>query len=316
MKDYIARLLCLGVLFLTSTTATFACLNTVGRSTVGDQLYTDELSPREFHRALTTHKDEKYWLGVLAELQLPGGSLSSPIERQINTAVAMLHLGMVKRAIAILEELERTNPGDYYTAANLGTAYELNGENAKALRWIKEGISRDPDAHNGSEWLHVRILEAKLALETDQDWLATNSVIGLERFSNEQLLVDSALTSGNRGEGLGLKEIETALIYQLHERLEFIDPPEGVVANLLYDLSRTLVRSRGTDHAAIIRSLAQSYGPDLRPWSAPDPYLPAIELPPEPSTAPFWIGGIVGMTVLLVFGVFVLRRQRSGPMLL
>ena len=59
--------------------------------------------------------------------------------------------------------LERRYPGHHETAANLGTALELAGHDAPALQWIRIGIRRNADEHYGSEWLHVRILEAKIA---------------------------------------------------------------------------------------------------------------------------------------------------------
>jgi len=48
---------------------------------------------------------------------------------------------------------------------DLGTAYELAGKNEPALRWIREGLRRNPNSHKGTEWLHVKILEAKIEQE-------------------------------------------------------------------------------------------------------------------------------------------------------
>ncbi len=304
------------VLLLALGPNVFGCLNPIGSSTVSVPIHVEGLNPEEFLAALITHPGKTHWLGVLGELKLE--DVRSPLHDQVsnrnNTAVAMLHVGMVERAIAILEELERTNPGRYYTAANLGTAYELNGQNEKALEWIKEGIKRDPDAHNGSEWLHVNILEAKLALEKDPNWLASNSVIGLHRLSEDQLSSGGPVAIGNRGEGVNLQQVEEALIYQLHERLEFIKPPEAVVANLLFDLSRTLARTRRLEHSAVIREFAHIYGQDLMPWSAPEPELPAVAVPTSLSTSRYWIGGasVLVAFVVAIMLIFWQRRRVTG----
>lgn len=303
----------LGVFLLISTSAVNACINTVGRSTVSEPIEVESLEPQQFLERMTTHESKTFWMGTLAELNLPGNRYSFKSERQTNTAVALLHLGMVSRAIAILEQVERTEPGLYYTAANLGTAYELNGENAKALQWIIEGINRNADAHNGSEWLHVKILEAKLALEKDPDWLANNSVLELRNLTREDLLAQRPVTVGNNGTPIHLRQVQDALVYQLHERLEFIKPPDGVVADLLFDLSRTLALTRSLDHSASIAAFAQTYGPDLTPWPPSGPSLPAVDLPPPVSTTPLWIAGATGfvVTAVLIF-VFLRRRKRSG----
>jgi hypothetical protein len=54
-------------------------------------------------------------------------------------------------------------------AANLGTALELLGNKEEALHWIREGIRRNPQSHEGTEWLHAKILEAKIAAQKDAD---------------------------------------------------------------------------------------------------------------------------------------------------
>ena len=303
----------LALFLLTSVSTVPACINEIGRSTVSEGIFVEKLTPEEFLQALNTHQDKTYWKGVLRDLKHIDGRFSE-IENRNNSAVALLHLGKVIEAIKILERIEKEKPGLYYTATNLGTAYELNGENIKALKWIKEGITRNADAHNGSEWLHVKILEAKLALENDPNWLANNSVTGINRIPSEQLLSGGPVTTGNLGQGIDLKQVEAALIYQLHERLEFIKPPEGVVANLLFDLSRLLAVTRGIDHARIIGEFALAYGPDLTPWTAHEPALPAVALPQPLSASRYRIGGSSMLVAFVVTIVFLLwrRRQMTG----
>src|SRR5947207_579426 len=62
-------------------------------------------------------------------------------------AVALVFQGRTEEAISFLQEQEKSNPGDYSTAANLGTAYELAGKNELALKWIQEGMHRNPKSH-------------------------------------------------------------------------------------------------------------------------------------------------------------------------
>jgi tetratricopeptide (TPR) repeat protein len=171
-------------------------------------------------------------------------------------ATTLVHTGEIAESVKLLEEIETEKPGLYSTAANLGTAYELSGDDRKALEWIRKGIERNPDAHEGSEWLHVRILEAKLALAEDKDWLKTNSITGVVRTGLE-ITVTSV---GNRGEKLALGQVKAALLYQLHERLQFVLPPDVLVGALLLDLGELVaMEPPGAGAAGGIVRLAYSY---------------------------------------------------------
>lgn len=147
--------------------------------------------------------------------------LNRSFARRIDYTVALIRLGRAAEAIVELEAIERAFPGQYATAANLGTAYELEGRLADALTWITRGIERNPDSHFGTEWLHVAILKAKLKLKDDPAWLAQHSVL------------DEA---GPRSAG----EIVLAIEYQLNERLVFVQPEDPVVCDLFYQAASRL----------------------------------------------------------------------------
>ena len=112
-------------------------------------------------------------------------------------------------------------PGLYATAANLGTAYELAGELADALTWIREAIARNAASHAGTEWLHVAILETKLRLQRDSTWLVHHSVL------------DAAPAHSK-------EDILHAIEYQLNERLRFVTPIDAVVSDLFYQAALRL----------------------------------------------------------------------------
>jgi hypothetical protein len=69
---------------------------------------------------------------------------------------------------------------------------------------------------------------------------------------------------GNRGESLTADQVKAALIYQLHERLQFVKPPDIVVGSLLLDLGDLVSREpSGTGGAHEVYQLASSYLKDL-----------------------------------------------------
>lgn len=94
--------------------------------------------------------------------------------------VLLIYDRQYKKAIEIFKSLERQYPNLAKTAANLGTAYELNKQPELAKYWIEQGMKRDPNIHEGSEWIHVKILAAQLARQQEPKWIQKHDVLGLD----------------------------------------------------------------------------------------------------------------------------------------
>lgn len=157
-------------------------------------------------------------------------------DANIQRSALLIYAGKVAEAVDLLVETEAKYPGRYETASNLGTALELSGDNVGALKWIAEGIIRSPQSHQGSEWLHVRILKAKIALAADPRWLESHSVSGAEvgQRQGPPVSLDAPL-SGNLGELVHEDALSDHLFYQLSERLKFLPPTDPVVSELLME---------------------------------------------------------------------------------
>ncbi len=174
--------------------------------------------------------------------------------------MALIYLGRYDEAIDILEEVERQQPGESIVATNLGTAYELSGNLDRALEWIQTGFERNPESHAGSEWLHVKILQARLELAKDPDWLQTHTVLGLDMGRQAAPAPADVTVVDSRGTSHGAGDIAGAIEYQLHERLQFVSPPDPVVADLLFDLGNILALTRIVEQAIPVYEFAREYG--------------------------------------------------------
>jgi tetratricopeptide (TPR) repeat protein len=168
-------------------------------------------------------------------------------------SIALMYLGRSKEAVELLKTLEKEQPGHYFIAANLGTAYELSGDNEEAARWIAEDIRRNPESHEGTEWLHLKILEAKIAQEKDPDYFKKHSVLDLRPES-----AGSAISIGE--ERLSPRQITKAIQHQLTERLQFVKPPDAAVASLLFDYAAIEAATGTLESAENILRMAVNYG--------------------------------------------------------
>ncbi|HLP54337.1 MAG TPA: tetratricopeptide repeat protein [Fluviicola sp.] len=156
-------------------------------------------------------------------------------------ALNLVRAGKVKEALAIFEKLAAKYPSEYAFQANLGTAYELMGDNKSALKHIKRGLGLYPGSHSGSEWIHVKILEAKIALENNPKYLDNHTVL--------------SLTSKQK------KSDQTALhlMIQLKERFPFCKGPDAIMADLFHDLGDCYLETKSYEYAKAFYQVAVEY---------------------------------------------------------
>ncbi|MBD1363894.1 tetratricopeptide repeat protein [Mucilaginibacter sp. ZT4R22] len=163
--------------------------------------------------------------------------------------LVLIVMGKYKEAIALYLQIEKIKPNRYSTASNIGTAYELDGQNEQALFWIEKAVKLNQHSHYDSEWIHVNILKAKL---------------GGKQLINTQFLLHTDFgTDSIPRTALSKKKLDSlsqALFYQLNERNSFVKPKDKIVAQLLFDLGNlTFVRS-GYKVALADYALAKQYG--------------------------------------------------------
>ncbi|MEO7216138.1 hypothetical protein [Mucilaginibacter sp.] len=211
----------------------FACLNGEVLELInGSVLYVDsrDATPRG-HNFASFH-DRKYLLKAVVELDSLY-KVNNDIRYLSDEGLALIVLGEYKKAIALCQEIEMTEPDRYSTASNIGTAYELDGQNEQALFWISKAVKLNEHSHYDSEWIHVNILKAKLGGE---------QLINSRFLLNTDFGTDSIPRTALSREKLDL--LSQALFYQLNERNSFIRSKDNIVAQLLFDLGNlTFVRS-------------------------------------------------------------------------
>jgi tetratricopeptide (TPR) repeat protein len=181
-------------------------------------------------------------------------------------AVQLILLGRYDEALKALNTVSLGTERWYSLAANRGTLFELRGENDYAYTCIKEAIRINPDAHWGSEWIHLNILKIKCFPS-----LAINS----------QNLIGTDFGSGtapvSKVETAKLKALARQISYQLTERMAFIQPKDSAVACLLFDLANAQVLLGEYDLALENYEWARKYGMEGELLEERIAYLPDAE---------------------------------------
>ncbi|OUD31150.1 tetratricopeptide repeat protein, partial [Flavobacterium sp. FPG59] len=136
------------ILFLLYQVSTFACLNESRILLNGKFIISDEESLVPYGHLY--YQNRKEYEKELVEVY-NSWKKEKNIEDYSDYGVILVYLGEYKKALKVFQEIETLKPGLYATAANMGTTYELLGNNKLAYDWIKKGIEIDKNSHDGSE---------------------------------------------------------------------------------------------------------------------------------------------------------------------
>jgi tetratricopeptide (TPR) repeat protein len=277
------------------------CLWYYGTTLAGERVELADFPPDVYVQRLSEGRTHE--LHALAPLP-PRPAPTDDFRKRSDHAATLIHKGDLTPAIEILEAIEKEKPGEYIVAVNLGTAYELAGDNDRALRWIREGLQRNPNSHYGTEWLHVRILESKIALAKDPAWLKTNSVLGLD-FGRD--LAPTMPTSWPAGKDAAATL--HALEYQLSERLGFVKAPDPLTGSLIADLGHLNVLTRAVGYGPPLYALAIRYqAPDADFLARRSAHVGAIRPPVDRRLE--W--GAAALALSAVAAALVLHRRRRA----
>lgn len=176
----------------------------------------------------------------------------------IDLSAVLIYFMRLPEAVQLLKFIEQKYPGEYQTASNIGTAYELLGKNEEALEWIRDGIRRNSDDHFGTEWLHVQILKAKLGRIPPA--VPGRSMLNLDFGREAMPKRPENMPLGNDGKPVALYSLGNALRYQLLERIKFVPAPDPIVAGLLLDWANLELMAGAVESADVLYDAAIRYG--------------------------------------------------------
>jgi tetratricopeptide (TPR) repeat protein len=285
----------LSVLLILSFQTSFACLN-------GDSyllknkkyLYMDyESNIPQGHEFFTSEYDD--YIRELDSLY----QVKQNLDFLSDKGLILILQEKYQEAINLYLTIEKMKPNRYSTASNIGTAYELIGDNENALKWIKKAVEINPESHFRSEWIHVAILEAKIKGDA---WINADSLIkmnfGTERKPHSNLSQEE------------LTALSHALYYQLKERMSFIAPKDPIVAQLLFELGNVYYLKGQFKDALGTYQQAKKYGFQSQLM---DQRISSLNWKSKMVTKfilwPYVVGGIIS---LILVGFFLYRRRMKN----
>jgi len=251
----------LGALALGTAGPAQACINAIGTDHQGRHFDMHEEVGEHLAGRLTSNANREFYLRS-ARTIIANARASPDLKHLTQLAILLMYQGQHTQSARLLLSVERRWPGHHETAANLGTALELAGYDAPALAWIRLGIRRNPAEHFGTEWLHARILECKLASVKDPARLTRQSIAGLQFGDATVPPLPTSRPAGNDGRPVGVYALNHAFAYQLGERMQFVAPKDPVVANLLSDWAALNMAGGPMENVVALYALAKRYGAD------------------------------------------------------
>jgi tetratricopeptide (TPR) repeat protein len=223
-----------------------ACVNEYRTLLNGQVVYTDAMSGIPYYRVLDTLKLKK----ELLELEMRY-KVDHSHETLSDYAVILIYLGRWDESLKIFYGIEKSRPDLYATAANIGTIHELKGNLDSAIYYIQKAIQINPASHESSEWIHIKILEAKRLLKKGLSGAADLNILGLN-FGNDIMPFNA--------DKLNLSEIETQIRFQLSERMTFVKPKDTIVGQLLFDLGNISAITHDLETSLELYTLAKEFG--------------------------------------------------------
>lgn len=247
-------------IFFALSYPSFACGNEYGYTLDGKRVFTQYFYLSDHHRSF----NETYIRKAISNYTSKP-DYSTNFKWQSNVALNYMKLGKLDSAETILSKLIIKHPEEYTINANLGTLYELKGDLQNALKYISNGYELNKDSHLGSEWIHVKILEAKIKEKNSPGWLSRNQIITVE-----ELKVHSDMDRDFwRPNDLEL---------QIRTRVPFTPAPNKVIANLMETLALFHEKYGLYENAILANAYQMEFDPSIRTKNKVNDRIKALNL--------------------------------------
>lgn len=185
---------------------------------------------------------------IRQQLKVSHAKQHKSLEELNDYGVLLIYDGQYKKAIDLFQTLEKSHPGLAKTAANLGTAYELDDQAEQAKYWIIQGMQRDPNIHQGSEWIHVLILDAQVQQRKNPKWIQSHDVLSLD-FGEKPKPIAKIKAAHFNEQTFDLTTVLEHGKIQMAQRLMFVEH-DPITAQIVFNMANIEVILYNTEEDA------------------------------------------------------------------
>lgn len=242
------------ILIILVGTPLFGCLNMYNTRLNGKKTMNDDLVMYFNIWERSVVNDVEKWLNREAKALEEENQKGWELHDLSDYSAILIKLNRLPEAKRILDSLIVKHPQEYSINANYGTLWELLGENKKALFFIKRSVTINPESHEGSEWLHVKILEAKIKMATNKAWLKLNPIVKID-FGNDSIPDTNAIKQVPNS-----RKLINSILFQLNERTYFVHPKDEIICSLFYSAACIFQYIYGNEYARDLYFLSLDYG--------------------------------------------------------
>ncbi len=247
------------LLFMLTCHTSFSCINGKGINIFGQENHyhmplfrIKKLSPDDYLKKIQSKERE---LDAYSETKKKNWNYCNEM------AILKIYKGEYQLAKKLLFQASKLDTFNYSICSNLGVVYELTGNLDSAYYYTKKAVKINPQSHNNSEWIHLKILEATKRMQTNPEWIYNYSVLGFKIAKTDLPLKKYNIDKDTLKEYYQLQNLIFQIEYQLRERMVFVKPENKVVANLLFTLGELYITEIDCEKAEEVYKLAMEYDP-------------------------------------------------------
>lgn len=180
---------------------------------------------------------------------------------QADFAMHLSRVGRFKEAITILRNVYQHQPDENKIAFNLSLLHEMSGEIDSSLIIIERVLKKLPSNYKGKEWLQKKVIQAKIIIKKNPEWIQHNCVLCLKVKHAKQIFIKSSEGSFFDKNFEQNNSLLAVMQHGIKTRMPYSKDPDLVLSKLITEAAELMAQEFSMEHAIALYYLAKEYDP-------------------------------------------------------